>query len=339
MSGFQGSISYNSAGGSGGIKILAVNNGLSLSPFAEVQLGQPIGAIGSPANLLGNREIPLNGNKLQILPGAVFFPSGNLALGPVAAAVDDALGQLQIREAAGLNAFITARSGTVNNIFGSTVNGGLLGTQSNDDLQFFTQGTQHMNLKAQGYIQFTEAGTPELSNYDLRLRNVAIPGPVPTLRPSGNPGFPNANIALDIMPFGNPGDYLNNGTAWIDVCNADCLASSLTNVQVARVAAFSNMAVFGSASFGAVITPVPVVFIVNQVEVARFDTTGHYGVGVAAPTAKLHLPAGTAAAGTAPLKIDPGVLMAVPESGAVESDGTHLYWTDAGGNRHQIVTL
>ena len=60
------------------------------------------------------------------------------------------------------------------------------------------------------------------------------------------------------------------------------------------------------------------------------------GVGVAAPTAQLHLPASTAAADTASLKIDPGVVAAAPVSGCIESDGTHLYWTDSGGTRRQL---
>lgn len=64
--------------------------------------------------------------------------------------------------------------------------------------------------------------------------------------------------------------------------------------------------------------------------------TDSVAVGVLAPTARLHLAAGTAVAGTASLKIDAGVLLAVAESGAVESDGTHLYWTDGGGTRLRL---
>ena len=56
----------------------------------------------------------------------------------------------------------------------------------------------------------------------------------------------------------------------------------------------------------------------------------------AAPTARVHVAGGTAAAGSAPLKLDQGLLMTVPESGAVESDGTHLWWTDGGGTRKRL---
>jgi len=57
----------------------------------------------------------------------------------------------------------------------------------------------------------------------------------------------------------------------------------------------------------------------------------------AAPTAKLHLPASTTAASSAPLKFNSGVLMTTPENGAFEYDGTNLYFT-VGGVR-KTVTL
>lgn len=65
---------------------------------------------------------------------------------------------------------------------------------------------------------------------------------------------------------------------------------------------------------------------------------GRLGMGVAVPTAKLHLEGVTASAGSASLKIDSGTLMTSPENGAVESDGTNIYWTDNSAARHQLNT-
>lgn len=59
-------------------------------------------------------------------------------------------------------------------------------------------------------------------------------------------------------------------------------------------------------------------------------------VGVATPTARVHPAAGTAAAGTAPLKISPGTLLFTPEAGAVEADAGHVYWTNNVGARQQL---
>lgn len=53
-------------------------------------------------------------------------------------------------------------------------------------------------------------------------------------------------------------------------------------------------------------------------------STGNIGIGVAAPSARLNLPAGTTAAGTAPLKITSGTNLTTPEDGAIEYDGTNL---------------
>lgn len=67
----------------------------------------------------------------------------------------------------------------------------------------------------------------------------------------------------------------------------------------------------------------------------RISSSGNVGIATSIPTARLHLPPGTATASTAPLKIDSGVLLTVPENGAIEQDGTHLYVT-TGGVRHQL---
>ena len=58
-------------------------------------------------------------------------------------------------------------------------------------------------------------------------------------------------------------------------------------------------------------------------------TSQNIGIDNTAPTARLHLPAGTATAGTAPLKLTPGVPNTIPELGAVEMslDGQHIYIT------------
>jgi len=50
------------------------------------------------------------------------------------------------------------------------------------------------------------------------------------------------------------------------------------------------------------------------------------GLGVDSPTAVLHLKAGTASAGTAPLKFSSGTLNSTSEAGTVEYDGTNFYF-------------
>lgn len=54
---------------------------------------------------------------------------------------------------------------------------------------------------------------------------------------------------------------------------------------------------------------------------------GMVGIGLLAPMASLHLPAGTAAASTAPLKFTSGTVLTSPEAGTIEYDGTDFYLT------------
>lgn len=66
---------------------------------------------------------------------------------------------------------------------------------------------------------------------------------------------------------------------------------------------------------------------------------GNVGIGSGTvPSAYLHIKAGTAAAGTAPLKLTSGTNLTTPESGAFEFDGTNLYFT-VGGVRKTVTLL
>lgn len=62
---------------------------------------------------------------------------------------------------------------------------------------------------------------------------------------------------------------------------------------------------------------------------------GNIGRGLTGPTAGLHLTSGTATAGTAPFKFTSGTNLTTPENGAMEYNGTHLYFT-IGSTRYQI---
>lgn len=62
---------------------------------------------------------------------------------------------------------------------------------------------------------------------------------------------------------------------------------------------------------------------------------GNVGIGVLLPSANLQLRAGTAAAGTAPLKLTSGTNLTTPENGAIEYDGSHLFITIS-GTRYQL---
>lgn len=63
------------------------------------------------------------------------------------------------------------------------------------------------------------------------------------------------------------------------------------------------------------------------------------GIGVSSPTARVHIQAGTAAAGTAPLKIDAGTPLTTPEDGAIERTSGGLFFTpSAAVGRQRLAT-
>lgn len=64
---------------------------------------------------------------------------------------------------------------------------------------------------------------------------------------------------------------------------------------------------------------------------------GAIGVSIASPTAALHLPAGTATASTAPLKLTAGTNLTSAEAGAVEWDGINLFISQTSGPTRKTI--
>lgn len=68
------------------------------------------------------------------------------------------------------------------------------------------------------------------------------------------------------------------------------------------------------------------------------DATQHFGIGTIAPTALMHLAAGSATAGTSPLKLTSGTLLTTAEAGSIEFLTDKLYATiTTGAARKELV--
>lgn len=70
----------------------------------------------------------------------------------------------------------------------------------------------------------------------------------------------------------------------------------------------------------------------------RLINAGRLGIGVTSPTGVLHLKAGTATASTAPLKFTSGTNLTTAEAGAMEYNGTNLFFTRTGTTRQTVLT-
>lgn len=82
----------------------------------------------------------------------------------------------------------------------------------------------------------------------------------------------------------------------------------------------------------------PLLLGTNDLERMRITGVGRVGIGTIAPTATLHIKAGTATANTSPIKLTAGTNLTNPEDGAFEFDGTNLYFT-VGGLRKTVTLL
>lgn len=73
-------------------------------------------------------------------------------------------------------------------------------------------------------------------------------------------------------------------------------------------------------------------------EKMRISDAGNIGIGTTTPSAYLNIKAGTATAGTSPLKFTAGVSLTLVEAGAMEYDGTFLYFTP-GATRLNLIPM
>jgi len=81
-------------------------------------------------------------------------------------------------------------------------------------------------------------------------------------------------------------------------------------------------------------------FSTNYTSNYRYDffvesDNGNVGIGTASPTARLHLAAGTASASSAPLKFTSGTNLTTVEAGAMEFNGTNLFFSPS-TTRHTV---
>ncbi len=75
-----------------------------------------------------------------------------------------------------------------------------------------------------------------------------------------------------------------------------------------------------------------------KITVAEFSSTGTAFTKPITASGTINGRASTTAAATAPIKLPTGVLMTTPEAGAIEYDGTSLYYTNSGAARQTLAT-
>jgi len=145
--------------------------------------------------------------------------------------------------------------------------------------------------------------------------------------------------------------YPNNGTdasGWIDMgITSQTYSDAAFGITGANEGYILMSAPSGSSTSGSMIfatdstgTANDIQFFTNgfnqaksAVELIIKGLTGNVGIKVQNPTAALHLPLGTAAANTAPLKFTSGTVQTTPEAGTKEYDGKVFYATGEASQR------
>ena len=100
--------------------------------------------------------------------------------------------------------------------------------------------------------------------------------------------------------------------------------SEVTNLRVDNLTA-TGLSTFTSTSTVLIGTGTSTGTANQGLQVGNGSYLSSAGIGTTVSTALLHLAAGTASANTSPLKFDPGVVLATPEPGTVEYDGSLFY--------------
>ena len=142
--------------------------------------------------------------------------------------------------------------------------------------------------------------------------------PILTILPSGNVGIGTISpaVALEVVGSIHASSSLRTGLGTAALPSHSFASSNNTGMW-APAAGILGVSTSGS-------------------ERLRIDSTGNVGIGTNQPTAKLHLAAGTST--NSSLKITSGSLLSSPADGAIEYDGTSLYYTDSTNTRRALAS-
>ncbi|MES2428251.1 MAG: glycosyl hydrolase family 28-related protein [Bacteroidota bacterium] len=152
----------------------------------------------------------------------------------------------------------------------------------------------------------------------------------------------NVATALSVIPKGT--GYSSTIKAQFAIYNTDYIADA-TNYEFAlfRATGTTGFGLMSAAAGTGTQRPFFVDATGGQTQATaniNFATTGRTGIGagVTSPTAILQLKAGTATASTAPLKFTSGTNLTTGETGAMEYNGTNLFFTRTGTTRETVIT-
>lgn len=325
--GQQGNIltgEVTASGGGGGATFAGARNGASQDAANFVVLGQDVSAAGDPAALTNNREVPMVGGFRVNWFGGCTLLSTVQGGTPLAQLLEIQGTMESAVEVVFMNIAVDstlAGSSPVMLELNATITGAPSIATQGDYIAAFINGVQSflMAYDGQTFWKNPVTGVPYFTISDaveligavgqatLQIQpvyNTSIPGGIFTdvfLHPSFTSAAGAAGVTQMILA---PNIDQTGGTGQIIGISFNPTVTAITG----QLIAWQNT--------------------IGDVLLQLTGSTGRTGVhGIATPTAHLHIGAGVAAAGGAPLKIAVGTLLTVPEDGAIEYDGTNFYKT------------
>ncbi len=187
-----------------------------------------------------------------------------------------------------------------------------------------------------GSSQWTTNGSN--INYDLGNVGVGIVNPAYKLH-IFSPSQDSLNQPIDVMAVevGSPLSGTKEGYG-PSILFKDAPGGNDVN-NLARISAIYEPSIMTMGKFAGALafSTNPNTGTLNSfpVEKMRISNSGNVGIGLTSPTAILNIKAGGSL--TAPIKLTAGTNLIISEAGAIEYDGSHLYFTAIdGGERFQL---
>lgn len=222
----------------------------------------------------------------------------------------------------------TNTSGTLTNTRGLHIQTQTVGTQTNTPFAIYQEGSSDFNYFAGNVGIGTSTPTSEKleinGNIKLQAGNYIDIGS----------GYRLAEASGNFYFYGDNGLKVKNraNSAW-------AVASAMTfnaNAGGATALALSSASSTYGVGFA---NETGIAFIYSGSTKILMNSSGQLGIGTGiTPSAGITLAAGTISANTAPLKFTTGSLLTSPENGAIEFDGTNLYYTSS-TTRRTVVNL
>ena len=303
-----GNVNYTEpfGAGAGFINVAGARNGLSVDAAGFIVLGQTVAQAGNPAAFLQAREIPQATFGFNMFGGGVEFSAIRRA------APAKGVG---IHTDVPANGIILTVGFTARDLFLFEENGTFAITSVNNPAQAIgMQGQRFVNQplgsQSKTSISITNTWQPDNSQNPATMNDWEIGSSV-VMPATASVGYNAINVEPQLAQPVDNGVSIR-GLYYHPQFTAGPLASQHIGIEIQS----------GDALFN------------------TDDTFGlsRSGFHQAQPTAYVHIGPSTGNPGEAPLKVDAGTLLPVPENGAIEYDGTHFYLT-IGAVRKQIVLV